>query len=316
MGRPLRRQLPGQYYLFTTRCHQARFFLRPDPDLNRIVLEWLARSQRRFPRIRIHAVCVMSNHLHLVLRDDEGQLADWASHFLGNLARAVNRLRGRSGTFFERRYAAEPILDTEALHDRLVYVVTNPVKARLCERTSDWPGVVLFANGPQRHESSVSWVDRDALRNARGNAQRHSEALPQDPSFQVEGTLVVDPLPAIHESGAAAVRASVEAREQALAEERVRGKQRTLGPARIVAQSWHTAPESPKRSPRPLCHAVDPTLRAAFRSGFQSFVGLFREASELLRCGLFHVSFPEWSFPPGSPLVRAVGAHGGSPPAI
>ena len=76
MGRPLRRQVPGQYYLFTTRCHQARFFLRPDRDINAAVLEWLARGRERFPAIRIHAVCVMSNHLHLVLRDDASELAN------------------------------------------------------------------------------------------------------------------------------------------------------------------------------------------------------------------------------------------------
>ena len=110
MGRPIRRQTPGQYYLVTTRCHQARFFLRPDAALNAVVLEWLARTQQRFPSVKIHAVCVMSNHLHLVVCDQSAELADWASYLLGNLARGVNRIRGRRGCFFERRYSAEPIL--------------------------------------------------------------------------------------------------------------------------------------------------------------------------------------------------------------
>jgi len=313
MGRPLRRQSPGQFYLFTTRCHQARFFLRPDPHLNHIVLEWLARSQQRFPQIRILAACVLSNHLHLVLRDDAGQLADWASHFLGNLASAVNRLRERSGTFFERRYAAEPILDVAALHDRLLYVVTNPVKARLCERSGDWPGVVLYAKGPQREEIPVTWINRAASRDAREEAARPREARPPSREPEVEGTLVVDPLPAMNAPGTAAVRDAVEARERTLAEERKRAKQGTLGPARILAQSWQRAPESSKRSPRPLCHAADPGLRKAFRNGFQAFVGLFREASERLRAGASHVAFPEWSFPPGRPLVRAAVAETGVP---
>ncbi len=75
MGRPLRRHEPGQLYLITTRCHQARLFLRPDRELKDAVLEWLARAQQRFPRLRIFAVCVMSNHLHLLVRDEAGELA-------------------------------------------------------------------------------------------------------------------------------------------------------------------------------------------------------------------------------------------------
>ncbi len=171
MGRPLRRHEPGQLYLVTTRCHQARFFLRPDPELNEAVLEWLARAQKDFPSLRILAVCVMSNHLHLVVRDELGELAPWASHFLGNLARAVNRIRGRSGTCFQRRYSAEPILDEEALIDRIVYVAANPVKAGLCKRVRDWPGVLLVASEGKTQKIPVTWVDRDKYRSARARAR-------------------------------------------------------------------------------------------------------------------------------------------------
>ena len=300
MGRPLRRQVPGQYYLLTTRCHQARFFLRPDGESNDAVLEWLTRAQRRFPSIRIYAVCVMSNHLHLVLRDDEGELAAWASYALGNLARAVNRIRGRTGTFFERRYSIEPILDAEALHDRLVYVVTNPVKAALCDRASDWPGVVLFAPDKQRIEIPVSWIDRDANR----HAKRLGEMIPESAAARVGGTLYVDPIPAIDGPGFAIVAVEIEARERVLVSERTKSRGRTLTPARVLSQPWHAAPRKPKRSPRPLCHAADPALRAAFKEGFQAFAGAFWEASQRIREGARNVRFPDWSFPPGRPLIR------------
>jgi REP element-mobilizing transposase RayT len=301
MGRPIRRQEPGQYYLITTRCHQARFFLRPDSQLNAAVLEWLARGQKRFPNIRIHAVCVMSNHLHLVLRDEASELAPWASYVLGNLARAVNRIRGRSGSFFERRYSAEPILDIEALHDRLVYVVTNPVKASLCERASQWAGVLLYAPDQQRKEIPVSWVDRDAYRQAK---PRGGDAPLDRKAFGVAGTLVVDPIPAFDGPGAATVAASIEARERELAVEQRKARRLTLSPARVLAQHWHDAPKRPERSARPLCHATDPAIRATFKKSFQEFMTVFWEASQRLRDGVSRVEFPAWSFPPGSPLVQ------------
>ena len=304
MGRFLRRQEPGQYYLVTTRCHQARFFLRPDSDVNAAVLEWLARGQERFPAIRIHAVCVMSNHLHFVLRDEESELAPWASYVLGNLARAVNRIRGRRGSFFERRYSAEPILDIEALHDRLVYVVTNPVKASLCERSSQWPGVLLYVPDQHRKEVPVSWADRDAYRRANPGKPRNADEQPDSEAFRVESTLVVDPIPAFDGPGATTVAASIEARERELAIERGKAQRRTLTPARILAQRWHDAPKRPAHSARPLCHVADPTRRAAFKASFDEFMTLFWEASQRLRDGVARVKFPDWSFPPGSTLVK------------
>jgi REP element-mobilizing transposase RayT len=303
MGRPLRRQAPGQYYLVTTRCHQARFFLRPDVALNGVVLEWLARTQQRFPSVTIHAVCVMSNHLHLLVCDESAELADWASYFLGNLARAVNRIRGRRGTFFERRYSAEPILDVEALHDRLVYVVTNPVKAGLCRRARDWPGVVLFAGEGVSESVLVSWRARSRNEEAGVGEAVASEAAPR-----VDGVLVVDPIPALDSEAAASVAQGVEARERSLADERSRTRRPTMTRVRVLAQSWRSAPRDPKRSPRPLCHAADPRLRKAFVRGFEAFVSSFREASAMLREGARELRFPEWSFPPGGPLVLPAGA--------
>jgi REP element-mobilizing transposase RayT len=312
MGRPLRRHVPGQYYLVTTRCHQARFFLRPDRDLNEAVLEWLTRAQYRFPELLIVAACVMSNHLHLVVRDQSGQLASWASYFFGNLARAVNRIRGRSGACFDRRYSAEPILDDEALIGCLVYTVTNPVKAGLCNRADEWPGVVLFAPGPRRKEIPVSWIERDMERRARAQTQRRGEAATASDAFRVEANLVIEPLPTgLGGSEDAGPIAAIEAREAELVAERREAVILPLGPAKVLAQSWHAAPRHPKRSPRPLCHAADTALRDAFREGYRAFVGLFREASERLREGTSQITFPDWSFPPGRPLVRPALAGSG-----
>ena len=309
MGRPLRRHEPGQLYLVTTRCHQARFFLRPDPQINEAVLEWLTRAQKHFPQLQILAVCVLSNHLHLVVRDQKGELAAWASYFLGHLAQAINRIRKRHGTFFERRYSAEPILDDEALLDRLIYVIVNPVKAGLSKSASKWPGVVLFASKSEPEEIAVSWVDRDAYRFARRIARLRGEPPPDSDPFRVPGRLLIGPFDRTDasESPANEIVAAIAARERELREERRRAGLRTLTRKKVLAQSWRDAPRNPNRSPRPLCHTTDLGLLEKFREGYREFVSLFREASELFRGGDRDASFPDWSFPPGRPLVRAAG---------
>lgn len=297
MGRPLRYHEPGQTYLVTTRCQEARFFLVPGDELNSAVLEWLTRAQQRFPKLRILAVCAMSNHLHLVVHDETGEISEWASYFLGHLSRAVNRIRGRSGGFFERRYSAERILDDGALVDRLVYVVTNPVKAGLSRTADSWPGVVLVADHGRSLEMEVTWVDRDATRRERACARsqdRHEQTV-----CYRSGKLVVSS-PDVCEGSA--LQEAISAREEEIG--RDRGEKGFLTRAKILGQDWRHAPAEPKRGPRPRCHATDPKARRRYLDGFREFVAQFRAASKRLRREGVGVPFPAWCYPPGGCLVR------------
>ncbi len=297
MGRPLRRHAPDTFYLVTSRCHQARFLLRPEPAINDAVHEWLARAQRAFPGVHLFAVCVMSNHLHLLLRDTEGELAAWASYFLGNLARAVNTVRHRHGVVFERRYSAEPILDDEALLDRLAYVINNPVKARLCQAPHLWPGVLLWARTGELESRDVSWIARNGFRGARYRARQRGEQPPSSDPYRVDGRLLIHALP-----GADGVAGAVEVSAEGQRE--LSGRRSTMRLVDVLRQDWSAAPAHPERSPRPLCHATRSSIRKRFLAGFQDFVGAFREASAEWRRGNRGVAFPPWSYPPGCPLVR------------
>jgi len=194
MGRPLRRHAPNTYYLVTTRCHQASFLLRPEPAINEAVLEWLTRTQHAYPGVRLFGLCVMSNHLHLLVRDTQGELAAWASYLLGNLARSINAIRKRCGVVFERRYSAEPVLDDAALLDRLVYVVTNPVNAGLCNQSCHWPGLLLWAQAGEPELREVSWVGRKPYRKARYRARQRGQA-PPSPGGVSRSREARDPLP-------------------------------------------------------------------------------------------------------------------------
>jgi len=307
MGRPLRRHEPNTCYLVTTRCYQAQFLLRPEPVINEAVLEWLTRAQRIYPGVQIFGLCVMSNHLHLLVRDTQGELATWASYFLGNLARSVNAIRERWGVVFERRYSAEPVLDDGALLDRLVYVVTNPVNAGLCNQNRRWPGLLLWtrAGAPELHEAS--WVGRKAYRSARYRARQRGEAPPSPEEFRVRGTLVIYPLPTEIGSGSEGrceIADAIATREREIAADRRRSGKSAMTRREVLAQDWQAAPRRPKRSPRPACHTTERSLRKAFIEGFHEFVGAFREASAQWRMGIRDATFPPWSYPPGGSLIR------------
>ena len=307
MGRPLRRHAPNTCYLVTTRCHQASFLLRPEPAINEAVLEWLTRAQRAYPGIHLFGLCVMSNHLHLLVRDTQGELAAWASYLLGNLARSVNAIRERCGVVFERRYSAEPVLDDAALLDRLVYVVTNPVNAGLCNQSRHWPGLLLWTRAGESELREVFWVGRKAYRGARYRARQRGQAPPSPDGFRVRGTLVIHPLATEIGSGSEGrceIAEAIAERERELAANGRRSGRPAMTRREVLAQDWRAVPRHPKRSPRPACHTSERSLRKAFIEGFRDFVGAFREASAQWRLGIRDAPFPPWSYPPGGSLVR------------
>lgn len=291
MGRPLRHQEPGSFFFVTTRCLESRFLLRPDPELRSQSERWLARALERSPGITMYAAIAMSNHLHMLLRDNNGTLSEFMRYYLGNLARSVNLIRGRSGPVFHRRYDATRILDPRSAVHYLAYLIANPVSTGLVERHEEWPGLLLYArNQPQT--ADFVWFDGASFRKARKNAKTAGKRKPNRKDFERHASATIHPLPfaandaspsllggrallALDSSAHAMVNriadtplldeasrapvGFVSASEAAYQEVRKierrfrtsRGT-RVLGALRILAQSPLRAPALTKRSPRPL----------------------------------------------------------------
>lgn len=136
--------IPGATYMITRRASQRTFRLRPHPLTNQIALYCLARAAAKCGML-IHAVTVMSNHVHLVLTDPRGCLPDFLREFHRSLAKALNALQGQR----ENLWAAErtnavllPTLDDVVAE--VAYTAANPVAAGLVEHPDEWPGVVLW----------------------------------------------------------------------------------------------------------------------------------------------------------------------------
>ena len=76
-------------------------------------------------------------------------------------------------------------------------------------------------------------------------------------------------------------------------------------PLESRAQSPLSQPAKTKRSPAPLIHAASRRVRQELYRMYGLFVAAFREAAEQLKAGDRSVWFPEGSFPPGLPFVKA-----------
>src|SRR5215468_8329540 len=114
MGWPLRMLEPRGIYFVTGRCFQGRLLLRPSRETNEVLGGVLARAARLMD-VEVFAFSFQSNHLHLLVRAPRGNLSKFMQFVMANVARKVGWLVRWRGTFWERRYSAEPVLDEEAL---------------------------------------------------------------------------------------------------------------------------------------------------------------------------------------------------------
>ncbi len=136
MARQRRLNEAGSYHHITARgVNRCAVFL--DDHDKRQFLSLLKESHLRFG-CRVLAFCLMSNHIHLTVRDDRGSLSK-TLHFLnGVYAKRFNHKHGRTGHLFERRFWSS-MLDSDAyLIDCVAYVHRNPMEAGMVERPEDF----------------------------------------------------------------------------------------------------------------------------------------------------------------------------------
>ena len=107
-----------------------------------------ARATQSFPtpvpRIHLHAVVVMPDHVHLLLtplRDANGwpfPLMDILQCFKGATAHRINKLLHTSGPVWEEESFDHVLRSDESLKEKCEYIRQNPVVAGLVRRPEDY----------------------------------------------------------------------------------------------------------------------------------------------------------------------------------
>lgn len=91
-------------------------------------------------RVKVHAWCLMTNHVHLLLApsDDTG-LARLMKRLAARQTRYRNRLQQRSGTLWEGRYKSSVVQTDRHLLACCRYIELNPVRAGMVAAAQDYP---------------------------------------------------------------------------------------------------------------------------------------------------------------------------------
>lgn len=86
----------------------------------------------------IHAYCLMSTHIHLLLEAIDAPLWKIMQRLLGQHAQKVNLTLGRVGHLFDRRFGDTTCITDSHYKNAVKYIHNNPVRAKMVPTAADW----------------------------------------------------------------------------------------------------------------------------------------------------------------------------------
>ncbi|MEX2283593.1 MAG: hypothetical protein WEE89_14000 [Gemmatimonadota bacterium] len=134
MPRRKRSYLPGCAFHITARSHNGEFW--PD-ELRTEIVEIIALGLKQTDAV-LHAFAVMTNHIHLVLRQGEAPLSQLMHPVCQRTAYAVHRAVKRTGYVMGYRYFDTPSIEESHLRNAILYTHRNPVEALMCADACDY----------------------------------------------------------------------------------------------------------------------------------------------------------------------------------
>lgn len=188
---------PGHISHITQRAAgKEPLFMENDDYL--AMLGLLKESSERF-NLEYYALCLMPNHIHVLLEPQLRNLSR-AMHFVfSNYAARFNRKYQRKGHLFGGPYRQAVCLDSTYLLSASVYIHLNPVKADLTAFPEDyrWSSCSLYCRGDPKEKSFVDpspvleLLDDDlaSARNEYSRILRYGRGAELDEALEQEGAI-------------------------------------------------------------------------------------------------------------------------------
>ena len=110
-------------------------------------LDLLAKCSRQFA-CAVHAFCLMTNHIHLLVTPANAEsCAKFMKHLGQCYVQAINARMQRSGTLWEGRYYSCLLNSERYVLACLRYIELNPVRARMVQTPDEYPWSSYAAHG-------------------------------------------------------------------------------------------------------------------------------------------------------------------------
>ena len=137
MPRQARKKCESRIYHVMLRGINQQLIFQ-DEDDSRKFLDVL-REYKEVCGYELHAYCLMGNHLHLLIKEQNEPLAQVFRRICGRYVYWYNNKYQRIGHLFQDRYKSEPVENNSYYLTVIRYIHQNPIKAGLCDKVGDYP---------------------------------------------------------------------------------------------------------------------------------------------------------------------------------
>jgi len=282
-----RQVLPGTTYMVSRRCSERRFFLRPSRLTNQVFEYCLAYAAEK-TGVALCAWTCMSNHWHGIVSDPEGRLPELMAHLNKLVGKCINASLGRwESLWAPEKFSAVALEDEDAVFDKLLYVLGNPVEASLVASWREWPGAI---SGPRACASEPRLVRRPEV------FFKDDGGMPK--SLRLRATVP----PCFSELRprrfAAKLAAGLDAHEARLREDNAAKGLTIMGRSAVLAQDPFDRPRSfdPRRGLNPRVACKDKWRRIEALARRKEFLEAYREAWDSFKEGNKDAVFPEGTY--------------------
>ena len=135
---------PDTTYLLTRRIKDRLFYLTPKYDDIGPMIGYAMAYAAKKHKISIYAYAGMSNHNHLVVHDNKGNLPLFMRDMNRMIAVYINKKFGKRHNVWSYEKPGFTILpESQDVLDKILYTLLNPVKAELVQHSVSWPGLIM-----------------------------------------------------------------------------------------------------------------------------------------------------------------------------
>jgi len=187
MVRKRRLHQPGAYFHVTLRGNGRKTIFYNDKNRSRFCL-FLQEAIEKYDH-KIHAFCLMGNHIHLLIQASERTISKSLHVIAGRYSKYLNKYTNSVGHQFQGRFFGSLIENDDYLKQVVKYIHLNPVQASMvtCPENYYWSSHNCYLG-----KDEIPWLNTDFILNV--FSENSSQAISQYRIFmgEVSDTEVVE----------------------------------------------------------------------------------------------------------------------------
>jgi len=136
----------GVYHVVLRGINRGDIFFDDDDDLR--FLETI-EQKKRSEEYCLYGYCLMSNHVHMLVRENKDTISRTMSRIGTSYAKWYNQKYSRSGHVFQGRFGSKCVENDDYLLTVVRYIHNNPVKAGLAVKPAAyrWSSIHEYNGG-------------------------------------------------------------------------------------------------------------------------------------------------------------------------